>query len=434
MIRRLLLAACFSLCAAHLQAQAFEPGLLVQSNGDTLRGLIENNFWTEPPTSIRFRAQADSPDQVFKPRQLRAVSFTQGRYFRYEVLPIDHAAETRLEKLTLGYSPDVRRDSVLADVLLEGPVMLLRVVTTSTPHYLIHLPGQPILDLSERKYLRNTTGNRVITDGNNYQTQLNLLFGNCPAAVEQASKIPFTPEGLAAVIQTYTTKCTPNQQPTRSWLAESRPRRRTAFQGGLLAGVRYNRIESVYTPLYNPTTDGACVDCRPRPFGGLYAELFQPGRRTAVYGELSLSSFRSKGQRYFAADQGGIVYAPFTYQALLGTARLGVRVFLPLPHDQQWFVGLGYELNKVIKPKVVDNANPLFTPNPQDLGYASTTLLPNISTGWRHKRLTVSLDGQLYVTGNVEDDKGALFGSNFALRLGLGYRLGRNPDVEAQPK
>ena len=43
------------------RAQAFEPGLLVRSNGDTLHGEIENGFWTEPPALIRYRSAPNSP-------------------------------------------------------------------------------------------------------------------------------------------------------------------------------------------------------------------------------------------------------------------------------------------------------------------------------------------------------------------------------------
>ena len=83
--------------ATRSHAQTFEPGLLVRSNGDTLRGEIENSFWTESPLSVRFRRSAEGPAEVFKPRQLRSFSLASGQYFRYEALPIDHAAENRFE-------------------------------------------------------------------------------------------------------------------------------------------------------------------------------------------------------------------------------------------------------------------------------------------------------------------------------------------------
>ena len=170
------------LYTSQTRAQAFEPGLLVRSTGDTLRGEIENGFWTEPPAFIRYRSTPDSPSQLFQPRQLRAVSFTNGRYFRYEALPIDHAAGTRLDRLPERSFTNVQIDSVLADVLVEGPVTLFRVGEPGTTHYLLSGRGQPVLDMSARRFFsRTTSGHESVVDGNNYRNQLALYFGDCPA-------------------------------------------------------------------------------------------------------------------------------------------------------------------------------------------------------------------------------------------------------------
>jgi hypothetical protein len=115
-LRLLLTLPAFLLASLLSHAQIFEPGLLVRSTGDTLRGEIENSFWTEPPTSIHFRAAPGSPAQLFKPRQLRAVSFTGGRAFRYAGLPIDHAAKDKIGDLPYENRPDVHVDSLLAGI------------------------------------------------------------------------------------------------------------------------------------------------------------------------------------------------------------------------------------------------------------------------------------------------------------------------------
>ena len=127
-------------CSFTALAQAFEPALLVRADGDTLRGEIENGFWEEPPVFIRFRSTASSPSELFKPHQLRAVSFTNGRYFRYEAMPIDHAAETRSNRLARGYRPLIRTDSLLAEVLVQGSVSLLQVVTPGSVHFYCKAP------------------------------------------------------------------------------------------------------------------------------------------------------------------------------------------------------------------------------------------------------------------------------------------------------
>ncbi len=416
------------LCAANCAlAQAYEPGLLVRSNGDTLRGELENGFWNEPPTFIRYRRTPEEPSTLFAPRQLRAVSFTGGRYFRYEALPIDHAAQTRLDDLPRGNPSFVHTDSLLAEVLVEGPAMLWRVARPGAIHYLIRCPNEPVLDLCERRYMRQEPGGEWrAVDGNNYLGQLNIYFRDCPAALAAARAAPFTAAGLAAVAQAYGTACAPGQPPARNWLAPARPLHRSAFQAGLLAGARYNRIES---PAYQ--LKGECADCGVHPFGGLYAELLQPSRVTAIYGELSLSAFRSQGERVSGYNNatGQYTYTPFDYRALLGTARIGIRYFLPLAHDRQLVFGLGFEYNKVLG-LTLDQAGGATTPSNGSGAYASTAVLPNLGVGWRHERLTLGLDGQMYVG---QDDSDSYFINNFfgrgvALRLGLGYRLGRSPD------
>lgn len=424
-VRLFYLVSTLLLWAGSLRAQVYEPGFLVRSTGDTLRGELENGFWTEAPTFIRYRRAAGSPSTLFQASQLRAFSFTKGRYFRHEALSLDQAAETRLENLLHGSYIRMRTDSVLAEVLLSGPTELLRVVRPGATHYELRRPGHPALSLSERKYLSQLrNGAWVITDGNNYHNQLALYFIDCLAASEAAQAAPFTAAGLVAVAQAYTTACAPNQPLGHSWVAQAAPKRREAFRAGVLAGLRYNRLESPASSV------AGCTDCGLHPFGGFYAELLQPSRTTAFYGELSLSSFRNQG----AMDvMGNNVYETFDYRALLATARIGVRFLPPLPHDQQLVLGLGFEYNKVLGLSLPRPTGSSYfsTTRPFDASeaYAKPTLLPNLTLGWRRQRLTLLADGQLYRTRDVISLSDLLFASNYTVRLGASYRLGRNPDT-----
>jgi hypothetical protein len=437
----------FLFYASAALAQAFEPGLLVRSTGDTLRGEVENSFWVEPPLYIRYRLAAGSPIQQFQPRQLRVVQFAGGRYFRYEQLPFDHAAENRIDRLPRGNFHAIHPDTLLAEVLVEGPALLLRAKSGSVTHYWLRRQGRPDLELSNRRYLQQTTaGTWAAVDGNNYSSQLLVYFGDCPAAAHAAQKSTFTAASLAAVVQTYNEQCGPTHQAGRSFLAQAKPRQRVAFQGGVLAGVRYNRTENDRTDLYSKE----CADCQSHPFGGLYAELFLPGRHAAIYGELSMSSFQGRSSRL--ANQtveisyaNGVPLAHYTFEyddyrfrALLGTARLGARYFIQRPRERQWMLGFSYELNKVYRPVLSHKAtivSKTYTGSGsgnEELYYyfATPTLFPNLAVGWRSQRFTVSVDGQMYVSSHGDDGLfKMLFDSNGALRASLSYRLGRNPDA-----
>ncbi|ALW86833.1 hypothetical protein AUC43_18160 [Hymenobacter sedentarius] len=392
--------------------------MLVRSNGDTLRGEIENGFWNEPPTFVRFRPTADSPAQQFEPAEVRAFNFTDGRHFRYETLPIDQAAETRLSRLPRGNATNVKSEALLAEVLVDGPCSLLRVATLGTVHYLLRCPGRDVLDLSERKYLSTSTeGTTVIADGNNYRSQLNLYFLTCPAARKAAETAAFTTAALAAVVQAYNQQCDATHQLGRNWLAKSGPRRQVSLQGGVLAGLRYNMLDS-------PTGSGSdCADCQMHPFAGLYADLFLPGRTTAAYGELSGSRFRSSG----VVDYGVFQTSYYDYEGWLATARIGIRRFILMPHEQQLIIGIGYELNRVWRPTLTSTSGPVISSSEANLTFATPTLLPNVALGWRNRRFTISLDGQLYQS--TDDQLRSLFGKGIGVRLSTAYRLGRNYDA-----
>ena len=430
----LLLSVGFLLLTLAARGQAYEPGLLVRANGDTLRGEVENSFWVEPPGFIHFRRAAGSPVELYQPQQLRAVQFTPGRYFRYEAVSLDHAAQVDLQKLPRDTYYSYQTDTLLAEVLLEGPVSLRRVVRQGVTHYVLRRAGQPPLSLGERRYLRqDANGTWNITDGNDYVSKLTLYFGDCPAAVALIQRAPFTPAGLTAVAQAYVGACAtaPVPVPLRSWLPQATPRRLVAVRGGVLAGARYNRTER--TDRSRPGSQD-CADCQARPFGGLYAEMFQPGRAASVYMELSLSPFRGGGTSEvgYNPTTNQATYAPYTYQAWLRTARLGLRAMYPLPHEQYWLIGVGFETNRVLRPRLTAGTRPAGLRD-QDFYFADVTYLPNMTLGWRRRRLTLALDGQLYTDSQNYDGFSSLyFGSNFALRLGLGYQLGRNPDA-AQP-
>jgi hypothetical protein len=413
-----------------LSAQVYEPGFLVRSTGDTLRGELENGFWVESPSFIRYRQAADKPSELFQARQLRAISFTNGRYFRHEALALDQAAETRLDRLVHGSYVHMSTDSVFAEVLLMGPVELLRVVRPGATHYEVRRADRPPLSLSERQYLsERLNGAWVVTDGNNYRNQLALYFVDCPAASKAAQVAPFTAAGLVAVAQAYATTCTPSQQPAHSWLAQAAPRRRGAVQGGVLAGMRYNRISSPSTMLAETNTGYQLL-----PFGGLYVELLQPSRVAAFYGELSVSSFRNQAVQILGYDnQGNYQYTPYDYRGMLGTARMGVRFYAPLAHDRQLLLGFGFEYNRVWGLTTTgfntSAGGYSYAPSSANEYYPTPTVLPNLTLGWRQQRFTISLDGQLY---HASADSGyfseLFFGSNWSTRLGLSYRLGRHPD------
>ncbi|SHJ26417.1 hypothetical protein SAMN02745146_2670 [Hymenobacter daecheongensis DSM 21074] len=268
-----------------------------------------------------------------------------------------------------------------------------------------------------------------MTDGNNFRGQLALYFPDCPATQAAARTAAFSAPDLVSLVQTYNTACSPTRQPGRSLLAQAQIRRRVALRGGLLAGARYNRIDYRTDGLL--VADPTCANCRFFPLGGLYAELIQPGRTGALFGEFLLSTFRAPADFQHTNGNQPTTYSTFTFSTKVATARLGVRYSFPLPHEQQWLFSASYELSRTINPRFSAVRGVPYTPVRDDAYYPIQTLLPALGLGWRTGPLTLSADGLLLSDGRAGEFLGFFVSQSFVLRTSLAYRLGRNPDQAA---
>ena len=85
-------------------------------------------------------------------------------------------------------------------------------------------------------------------------------------------------------------------------------------------------------------------------------------------------------------------YADYEYRALMGTARIGIRYFFPMPHEQQFLIGFGYEQNTLWDIEKTYSLVPHIMFAEADFIMPRTVLLPNVKLGWRAHRLTLTTD------------------------------------------
>ncbi|UOQ50900.1 hypothetical protein [Hymenobacter cellulosivorans] len=421
----LLIAAASILSCLTATAQVFEPGLLVTTAGDTVRGEIENAFWEANPSSVRFRPTADAAITSYSPAQLRSFQLATGRYFRTETLPIDRSAETRTQFLQRFVASTQQPETVFAEVLVDGPAPLLRYVIPGIVHFFVRRENQGYLELTERKYIdQDKQGRRVIVDGNRYRIQLQQYFGDCPAAVQQVAKAQYTPADLAAVVQAYNQSCSSTGQAGKSFVATAKPARGMTVNAGLLAGAQ---IQTMRLDAYSssieygssteyaeaPSFDGVDIARGIRPVGGIYADVLMPKRKLALHADLSLSTL---GQSGSLAARGNVPAAEYKWKGTITSIRVGVRYFVPLGVRQQLFLGSGLGFDRF---NVTESSLRYGTGQPRQ--FAGATLpqtgtmpgitvnkntgfsLPYLETGFRRGRFTVSADARLMGGGTYED-------------------------------
>lgn len=444
---RLLLLLLLVIAGPCCRAQVFEPGYLVVGRGDTLRGEVENAYWQDPPVEVRFRTTPGGPVRAYSAQQVRALYLASGRLMRHELLPLDRSAETAVSRLRRGLYFNQRPDSVLADVLVDGPAPLLRVVLSNVTHYFVRKPGQPYLELAERRYLREQNGGWVATDGNDYANKLRYYFADCPVVSAAADQTAFTAPALAQLVQLYNRQCSREQQPGREIAASPRYRPKTIVNVGLLAGGRYNSLRlrrEAFAVGGSLPLEGQEMDGRVHAQGGLYMDVITPGRRVAMH--LAVLASRYGGGVEVPLSGPSASAGRYTWGGLMTSGQLGLRALRPLGAEAQVLVGAGVELN-VFTPAAssIDygpGAPPASMPSPGaqasnrfQNGFASS-YFPYLEIGARRGAFTAMLQGRVYGQGYYEDPLlaslggGAYLGRTWSLGLTLGLRLNRNPDTQ----
>ncbi|PJJ52867.1 hypothetical protein [Hymenobacter chitinivorans] len=420
----LLLFLVFFACIVSVRAQTIEPGYLVLSSGDTLRGEVENDFWEDPPTAVRFRPTPTTALTTYSTLQLRGLGLGSGRRLRLELLPLDRSATT-----TVGHLPSSARsfqkpEQVLADVLVEGPASLLGVTLQGVHHFFVRREAQPYFEMTERNYLKLQNGVQVVADANNYQGQLLLYFGDCPAATAATARAPFTAAGLTTVVQAYNRECSATRQAGQELAADKVPANRTIIRAGLLAGVRYNSFQFDGAPGAATDVAGLNADGRVHAQFGAYADVVGGGRRLALHTALLASRFGHAQPVSLRYSKGT---GSFIYRGTLLNLQVGLRRFVALSPTTQFIYGGGYEINGYLRPE----SEITYGASKDDflVGFRGTAL-PYLEVGLVHHRFGLQVHSRLYQDQYYADYRVSVW----ALGAVLSYRLSADTDQPAAGK
>ncbi|UYZ58824.1 hypothetical protein [Hymenobacter latericus] len=400
------------LSARSASAQVFEPGYLILTAGDTLRGEVENNYWSAPPKEIRFRPHAQTPPAPYLARQLRGVHLGSGRLLRREVLPIDYTVTSDLKRMPEQLRIEQRPDTVLADVLVTGAASLLLIEDGNVKHYFVKREQQPYLELAPRKYRQNLGGVVKVVDANNYRGQLEVYFLDCPAVVAALPKTAFTETALANLVQRYNRECSAARQPGSSNVV-AKPRNRVKLQVGPAIGVRYNsqRLRLADSPgLEQPTLDGLQTDGRLHAQYGVFFDVVFPGRHLALHTAVNRSGFGRTAR--VSSPAGSANYqGTLDWRGSFTSIELGLRYLRPLGSRLQLVAGTGLHVYPAHAFQRFEANELHYTTTPR-LGAVSSsygldgfesTRLPYLEVGLRHDRVTLMLYARRYGLSNYYD-------------------------------
>lgn len=157
----------------------FQPGYLLPTPKDTLRGLVRFSSKTTVPAPCFFKRGSKDPIQQFIPGQLSGFRLEDGSYF----VP-----------RSIGKSSDV-----FLEVLVKGYVSLYKFGDM----YFIEKGDSAFFELSDEFELVVVEGERVKKKSRNYTRMLVLLLSDCDVATQQIPDVPLKEKQLVSLVVVY---------------------------------------------------------------------------------------------------------------------------------------------------------------------------------------------------------------------------------------
>ncbi len=201
-------AALFFLSGAALAQAGFQPGYLVRTPGDTIRGEIENRRAEFNARTCRFRATSASAVEDIAPTALAAYGVAG---HAYESVPVASIKPDAPDAMRLVAERTVAERTVAEPLFLEvlapGPITLLYLAAAGTERFFIRSKDGALQELTQQK--------RQITKGDDgvkyeqiipvYRGTLADAFRACPAEQQASARVELKYSSLLAAVQRYNT-------------------------------------------------------------------------------------------------------------------------------------------------------------------------------------------------------------------------------------
>lgn len=277
----LLLALSAILLSFSISAQEnYQPGYIVQLNGDTLNGYIDYRNWENNPSKIEFKQSEKGPVTIFRPMLVKGFG-VGGEIYHSAIIEIE-TSPTAINSLDEYPDLNIVVDTAFITVLVRGTKSLLSYKSRNRKeNFYIEENGAYTL-LRQKKYLLKVGSKTMANENKRYIGQLILYLAGCGDMESHAQKLEYMNESLIRYFNTYY-ECING---SKDFEMKQENIRLTA---GISAGITSTKLNLIGTlsypdPVFNPSIDFS---------GGIYMNclLGRNRQKWSVFNELNYSSF-----------------------------------------------------------------------------------------------------------------------------------------------
>lgn len=280
----------------------FEPGYIVASSNDTIRGMIEYRNWSQNPESILFRDEKLQTEKILGLKDLLAFEVHGESYERAVVSR--NTALINNNDLPENSLPVLETDTVFLTKLVAGPKSFHYLKDRSNKVQLYIGAEHELLIYHKYKIIKENQTQLVTVNG--YRQQLKAYL-DCPETENRIQNLRYSNKDILNLFEIYYNKCAaakPDAITRRDGLR---------LEAGALAGVTFTKVK--FTGYDFPYLSDRSHSISVRPTGGFFLNIVIPRTRKSflIVNELTYSSYKISGQFRTEVNPENFTTTDFTF-------------------------------------------------------------------------------------------------------------------------
>ncbi len=174
-------------------------GTVTLLSGETISGQINDLFWRETPSSIKFKRDAVTIEE-YTPTKLLGFSIGDKALYRSQLVDYDSTKNGKSD-LTQVRTPAYKRAHLFLKVIVEAKKSLLVYEVYEQSHYFIQ-DGNVTVELVNHHYLANLGSGKLEMENKLYIPKLKEAFTDCSKVVV-SDKLAYTEKGISQLFLEY---------------------------------------------------------------------------------------------------------------------------------------------------------------------------------------------------------------------------------------
>jgi hypothetical protein len=260
------------------------PGLIIKSNGDTLKGYINYRNWEGNPSRVGFRTSPEGATVKYSPMDI--VSFIASDEVYVSAIVNAEMTRTNVNDLTMDKELNIEQDTAFLQTMIQGPKSLYYFMNRYGKAQFYIQNGANYELLVYKKYKDLVDGQTVVKENRKFIGQLILYLQDCSGIQSKLEKVVYEKSSLEEAFINYY-KC------IKSPIPFQKKTEKTTLAVGVLAGMSLTSLKFKDDLSQTPWLVNTDFNLSVNFAGGIFFDIIFPrnNKKWSVNNELTYCTY-----------------------------------------------------------------------------------------------------------------------------------------------